>query len=164
MAGSKAERASREPTKTARAKSVPSIHLAPVQARWDLRIERFFDRLPGVKDGFVEFRRALLAQRRRLLARVAQHEGDLCWLDENLEPEMVEEGQQQTLARLLARLDEHERAEITAIDRALERISHGEYGICKACRGPIPVARQRAMLTADTCQPCAAMREALEST
>ncbi len=118
----------------------------------------------GIKERMVEFRRALMAERQRLLAQVAQHEDDLGWLDENVEPETVEEGQQQTLARLLARLDEQERAEITAIDLALERMARGEYGICKACRAPIPIARQRAIPTADTCQPCAAMREALERT
>jgi RNA polymerase-binding transcription factor len=118
----------------------------------------------GIKGRLDEFRSALQAQRRRLFAQVTQHEDELAWLDENLEPELVEEGQQETLARLLARLDEHERAEIAAIDGALQRIAIGEYGICKACRGPISLARQRALPMADTCLACAEMREALERT
>lgn len=118
----------------------------------------------GIQGRLDEFRSALQMQRRRLFAQFAHHEDELAWLDENLEPEMVEEGQQEALARLLARLDEHERVEIAAIDRALQRIAAGEYGICKACRGPISLARQRALPMADTCVACAAMREALERT
>lgn len=118
----------------------------------------------GIQAHIDEFRSALQLQRRRLFAQFVQHEDELSWLDENLEPETVEEGQQEALARVLARLDEHERAEITAIDAALQRIAAGEYGICRACRGPISLARQRALPTADTCVACAQEREALERT
>lgn len=110
-----------------------------------------------VRGRLVEFRCALLSQRRRLFAQVAQQEDDLHWLDEDHEPEMTEEGQQRALAQLLERLDERERAEISEIERALKRLAQGEYGICKACRAPIPLARQRILPTADTCVSCAAM-------
>jgi len=111
-----------------------------------------------------EFRSTLMAQRRQLLTQVAHLEDDLRWLDASVEAEMQEEGQEQTIARLLTRLDEHDRDEIAAIERALQRIDRGEYGTCKACREPIPFARQRAVPTADTCLPCAELREALERT
>jgi DnaK suppressor protein len=109
-----------------------------------------------------EFRRALLAERRQLLANIARLEGDLRWLDESVESEVEEESQEQTIASLLERLDERERAEISAIDRALQRIDAGAYGLCRACGEPIPLARQRVMPTADTCLPCAQMREDME--
>ena len=109
-----------------------------------------------------EFRSALLDQRRQLLAQVARVEDDLRWLDESVGPEPVEESQEQTMASLLERLDERERAEIGAIDRALRRIAAGAYGRCRACGEPIPLARHRAMPTADTCLPCAQMREDVE--
>jgi RNA polymerase-binding protein DksA len=119
---------------------------------------------PQIAGHLEEFRNLLLAQRRRIFAQVAQLEDDLRWLDEDVEPEVVEEGQEQTIARLLERLDERGRAEIAAIDRALARIEGGEYGVCRACGQPIPLARQRAVPTADTCLPCAKMREGLERT
>lgn len=101
-----------------------------------------------------EFRRRLLAEQRRLLQRVAHLEGDLRWLDENVESEVVEEGQERSIARLLERLDEQERAEILAIERALERMDRGAYGICSRCAAPIPLARLRALPMAETCVPC----------
>lgn len=109
-----------------------------------------------------EFRSLLLAQRRRLFGQVAHLEDDLRWLDEDIESEVVEEGQEETIARLLTRLDERGRGEIEAIDHALERIDRGEYGLCAVCGEPIPLARQRAVPTADTCLPCARAREARE--
>ena len=109
-----------------------------------------------------EFREALMVQRRHLLEQVAQVEDDLRLLDENVEPETTEEGQERTIADMLERFDERERAELVAIERALERIDAGTYGVCLACGEPIPIARQRALPTAVTCVSCAAFRESME--
>lgn len=106
-------------------------------------------------------RRVLLDQRQRLLAQVAQLEDDLRWLETNPEPELVEAGQDETLRRLAARLDDHDRAELTAIDGALARILRGEYGVCRACGKTIPADRLRALPAAECCLPCAAAREIL---
>lgn len=113
----------------------------------------------AIADHLGELRSALLVQRRRLLAQVAKIEDDLRWLSEDVEPEIVEEGQEESMAQLLAGLDEHGRAEITAIDHALERMDRGEYGICGTCGQPIALARLQAVPTADTCLRCAKLRE-----
>lgn len=39
-------------------------------------------------------------------------------------------------------------------DAALIRVESGEYGICKDCREPIPLARLEAVPTADRCTEC----------
>ena len=109
-------------------------------------------------------KRVLLEQRQRLLAQVARLEDDLRWLETNPEPEVVEAGQEETLARLAARLDEHDRAELTAIDGALTRMERGEYGVCRACGKRIPDARLHALPAAEFCLPCAAAREVLTRT
>jgi RNA polymerase-binding transcription factor DksA len=106
-----------------------------------------------------DVRRTLMAQQRQILGRVARHEGELRWLDEDIESEVVEEGQERTIARLLERLDQHERAELAAIERALDRLERGTYGVCSACGNAIPPSRLRALPTAETCIPCAALRE-----
>ncbi len=106
-----------------------------------------------------EVRETLLARRRALLSKVAQVESDLRWLDENLEPEIEEEGQEANLARLLERLGEQEREEIEQIDRALTRIEAGDYGFCEACGERIPPARLRALPTAVLCVCCTEERE-----
>lgn len=110
---------------------------------------------------YTERKEELLERRRRLLRQVARLEDDLRWLESDVEPELVETGQDEMLARLVARLDEHDRAELAAIDKALDRIAAGVGDVCRACREPIPEARLRAVPTADTCVACAADREAL---
>jgi DnaK suppressor protein len=105
------------------------------------------------------FRQRLLAQRQDLFRRVARAEDDLHWLDVNVEPEVEEEGQEENIARLLARLDERGKAEIEAIDRALARIDAGDYGRCVACGRLIPQPRLEALPTAERCVQCAAEKE-----
>ena len=106
------------------------------------------------------FRRTLLERRRHLVSQVADLERDLRWLQDNVEPELLEEGQEQALANVLDRLDEHDRVELDAIDRALERIRVGSYGACDMCGEAIPLARQLAVPTATLCRPCAEVTHA----
>jgi RNA polymerase-binding protein DksA len=109
----------------------------------------------AMKASVERIREGLLARRHALIEQVAHVEDDLRWLDTNVEPEMVEEGQEETLARLLTRLDDHDRSEVDDIDRALNRISGGTYGVCTACGKAIPVRRLEALPTADRCVACA---------
>jgi RNA polymerase-binding protein DksA len=104
-------------------------------------------------------RNGLLARRRALFEEVAHVEDDLRWLDTHVAAESEEEGQEENIARLLARLDDRGKTEIEAIDRALTRIATGDYGYCVDCGGAIPAARLEAQPTAETCRPCAEARE-----
>ncbi|MCU1422926.1 MAG: molecular chaperone DnaK [Microbacteriaceae bacterium] len=49
------------------------------------------------------------------------------------------------------------RAQLTAIDRALERLQSGAYGVCVTCGRDIPLARLRARPAADRCVSCASL-------
>ena len=51
-------------------------------------------------------------------------------------------------------LDEHESAELAAIDAALKRIESGQYGLCIDCGVDIPTARLHANPTALRCVAC----------
>lgn len=102
-----------------------------------------------------DLRKQLLHQRSILLRRVAAAEDDLRWLDESVESERLEEGQERSLAAMLSRLDDRGIAEIGAIDRALARIAAGSYGVCADCDEPIPAARLAALPVADRCVACA---------
>jgi RNA polymerase-binding transcription factor DksA len=104
--------------------------------------------------------RRLLQRRQQLLRQVARLEGDLAWLQGNVEVEQLEEAQERALAGLLEKLGLHERAEITAVDHALARIRRGRYGFCEGCAEPILPARQRALPTATLCHVCARAYEA----
>lgn len=108
-----------------------------------------------------EMKRVLLGERKRLLSRVAELDDALEWLETDVESEFVEAGQQANIARLVARLDDRDRAELTAIERALMRLERGGYGLCEICGGAIPAERLHALPAAGLCQPCAASREIL---
>ncbi|HUI28162.1 MAG TPA: TraR/DksA family transcriptional regulator [Candidatus Kryptonia bacterium] len=106
-----------------------------------------------------KLRATLMKRRLALFEQVARVEDNLRWLDTDLEPEVEEEGQQENIARLLARLDDRGKAEIAAIDAALGRIAGGEYGHCERCGERIALARLLAIPTATTCVDCAAAVE-----
>lgn len=106
-----------------------------------------------------KLRTKLLARRRELFREAAQIEGDLYWLETDVESELVERGQDGTFIRLLARLDDRDKAEIEEIDRALVRFANGEYGRCEVCAKPIPHDRLEALPATATCLPCAQARE-----
>jgi DnaK suppressor protein len=106
-----------------------------------------------------ELRKKLLARRRELFKEVADIEDDLLWLETDIESEREERAQDETFIRLLARLDDRQKAEIEEIDRALGRIANEVYGRCETCGKPIPLARLEALPVASTCLPCAQARE-----
>lgn len=106
-----------------------------------------------------ELHKKLLAQRRELFRAVAQIEDELLWLETDVESEMVERAQDATFIRLLARLDDRQKAEIEEIDRAFVRIENGDYGRCEVCKKPIPLARLEALPAVAVCLPCAQARE-----
>ena len=103
----------------------------------------------------------LLRQRHTLLREVAHLEEELLWLETDVESELVERGQDEVLIRLLARLDDQQKAEIEAIDRALGKIANGDYGRCETCGKAIPLARLEALPMAASCLPCRETRERL---
>jgi RNA polymerase-binding transcription factor DksA len=105
------------------------------------------------------FRRQLLQQRNALLRQVTNAEDDPHSLDANVEAERMDEGQEQSLALVLERLDTRGKVEIEAIDRALARIAGGTFGTCTGCGGPIPKTRLAALPRAERCLSCAKVSE-----
>lgn len=47
------------------------------------------------------------------------------------------------------------RAELSQLERALKRVDSPEYGLCRECEEPIPLARLKIMPGADFCVRCA---------
>jgi len=52
-----------------------------------------------------------------------------------------------------------ESSEVEEIDRAIERLDSGKYGICEQCGGSIAASRLRAMPSASLCVKCKAKDE-----
>ena len=63
---------------------------------------------------------------------------------------------------LLDGLRQDYRAELTRIDRALERIANRQYGTCAACHDAIEPRRLESVPDAEYCCGCESFREGLE--
>ena len=107
-----------------------------------------------------DIRKKLLAQRRDLFRQAAQTEEELLWLESDIESEVEERGQEETMVRLLDRLDGRAKAEIEAIDRALFKLGSEQYGRCEQCNKAIPQSRLEALPAAAMCMACALAEEA----
>ncbi|MBH0202351.1 MAG: TraR/DksA family transcriptional regulator [Nitrospira sp.] len=99
-------------------------------------------------------RKQLITQRRELFREVAKTEEDLRWLQSDIESEVEERGQEETMVRLLDRLDGRAKAEIEAIDRALFKLGSGQYGRCERCGRAVPQSRLEAVPAAAMCMAC----------
>lgn len=102
-----------------------------------------------------DLRRALLRARRQLLRTVATTDAELEALDPRVPGDSQENASTRAEVTVLATLEEGERREVDAIDRALARIAAGTYGLCERCGGTIPVTRLRAMPATPRCLTCA---------
>jgi len=104
-------------------------------------------------------RERLLARRRAIMDRVARTDSALDELDHSVPSEVEEEAQELNQARLVARLGQHGRAEIEAIDTAITRMERGDYGSCGDCEEPIDIERLEVLPTARLCTTCAEANE-----
>ena len=102
-----------------------------------------------------DIRKKLLTQRRDLFRQVAQTEDELLWLETDVESEVEERGQEESMVRLLDRLDGRAKAEIEEIDRALFKLGTEQYGRCEQCGKAIPQSRLEALPAAAMCMACA---------
>ena len=99
-------------------------------------------------------RKKLLTQRRDLFCQVAQTEEELRWFQRDIESELEERGQDETMVQLLDRLDGRAKAEIEAIDRALFKLGTERYGSCERCGKASPQSRLEAVPAAAFCLTC----------
>jgi len=107
------------------------------------------------------FRKKLLAERNRLMD--IRDEVDTQWRTlHQPEPEYEETAQKEKLSQPLDALDDRERREIEAIDRALRKIEAGSYGICESCGDPISEERLEAIPWTPLCHRCAEESEKTE--
>ncbi len=102
-----------------------------------------------------DIRKKLLTQRRNLFRQVAQTEEELRWFESDIESEVEERGQEESMVRLLDRLDGRAKAEIEEIDRALVKLGTEQYGRCEQCGKAIPQSRLEALPAAALCMACA---------
>ena len=95
----------------------------------------------------------LLARRKELLAAMGRIEKEL---DQPATADLEDRATEREGDEVLEALGHAEKAELRALDAALDRIAQGTYGICLTCGEPISPARLEAVPTAALCRTCAA--------
>ena len=105
----------------------------------------------------------LTRQRNQLLAQVAEQRGGKLGRAEvataHFDNSQDDQAQIRSERELEFALNEHELAELQAIEDALKRIQEGVYGPCLACGVPIPHDRLHAAPQALRCVACQATFE-----
>lgn len=102
----------------------------------------------------------LEAERARLKAEIEEYEraGQETLSDvsgeNNYRDHMADQGSATFARELDMTLEDHARESLAQIERALQRIEHGTYGICARCGAPIGEARMRAVPSAELCIAC----------
>ena len=104
------------------------------------------------------FKRKLEKQRTDLLAQIEQQRGGKASrvdvATEHFARNEDSDAQVNTARDLEFAINEHETAELAAIDEALARLSAGTYGQCIDCDATIPEARLNAAPEAARCMGC----------
>ena len=108
-------------------------------------------------------RQRLLATRQSLMERIAQQRGGALGRVEAAVEQFGqsedEHAQNITERDLAFAIDEHESAELNAVQAALVRVREGTYGACIACGQAIALARLQASPEAERCVSCQTQQE-----
>lgn len=99
--------------------------------------------------------RGVLVNRRDALRKVLA--GDLSMLKELRQHsvgDVVDAAVDSAQDEISSQLAEVESRELASIEKALERIREGSFGVCEGCNGKIPVARLNALPYATYCIDC----------
>ena len=110
-------------------------------------------------------RQLLLAQKVQLLEKIKQERGGLSGRAEAASAQLsaAEQSHAQNMTErdTAFAMQEHDVAELEAIEEALGRIAKGTYGICQDCDVAIPITRLLAFPSAKRCIECQAAAEKL---
>ena len=102
----------------------------------------------------------LTKRREQLLATLRHLDNEQKEVEHNTD--WVDQAAYESRVALLDGLRDDYRAEMTRIDRALERIDNHEYGTCAACHDSIDPKRLELVPEAEHCCGCESFREGLE--
>ncbi|HSB52485.1 MAG TPA: RNA polymerase-binding protein DksA [Dissulfurispiraceae bacterium] len=112
----------------------------------------------SVREGkILEIRKKLMQQREALLAEAGVKLNSPS--DETVFPELGDQASAEINRNFMLRLRERERKLIKKIDKAIERIDSGSYGICEACSQEITIKRLEARPVTTLCIECKTEQE-----
>ncbi len=100
-------------------------------------------------------RQQLLERRQQLAVRADKTERDASHRDEPLSSDFAEQAVERENDEVLSAISLESRHEIALIDKALQRIDNGHYGVCEHCGEGIDERRLNAVPYAELCIHCA---------
>ena len=106
------------------------------------------------------YRDLLTNRRARVLTTLRHLDNEQNQVERNTD--WVDEAACDSRIALLDGLRHDYQMELSAIDRALERIAAGSYGTCMACHDPIEPKRLELVPEAEFCHGCESFREGVE--
>lgn len=108
----------------------------------------------------LEIKKKLLEQKKQILA-----DAGITLLNLPSETNLSEIGDiasQEIDRSFLLRLIDRERKLLKKIEKAVEKIDNGTYGICESCGAEIPIGRLEARPVTDLCIECKTEQEEIE--
>ena len=109
-----------------------------------------------------KFREILLQQKREILKNASKTLGGEIHLDPDDFPDEIDLASSESALAFTGRLRAREATLLVKIDRALEKITEGTFGICENCGEKIGVKRLEARPVAELCIDCKTEQERAE--
>lgn len=107
----------------------------------------------------VDVRRKLLKSRDEILSIASKVHKQIGLREAPRDPDSAERAVELENIDVLFEIDRETRLQLRMINRAIERIDAGKYGICSECGGEIGSQRLHAIPYIDTCISCASLSE-----
>jgi len=111
-----------------------------------------------------KFRELLLSQKREILKNASKTLGGEIHLDPDDFPDEIDLASSESALAFTGRLRAREATLLVKIDRALEKITEGTFGVCENCGEKIGVKRLEARPVAELCIDCKTEQERTERT
>jgi DnaK suppressor protein len=100
------------------------------------------------------FKERLLDQKRQIIQSSDRVRSEQLNVDREDLPDELDQASSELTKSLMLRLNDRERAVLPKIDKALAKISGGDYGTCEECEGDIGVSRLEVRPFAVLCIKC----------
>jgi DnaK suppressor protein len=100
------------------------------------------------------FQDILLTERKALIAKANKTLSEEAALDVNELPDEIDQASAEYTQSFIFRLRDREKYYLSKIDRALQKIEAGQFGVCEECSEPITSKRLEARPVTTLCIRC----------
>src|SRR6516225_10246615 len=106
------------------------------------------------RDALLRLHKSLVARRGDLLKKLAGEWANLQGFGTDNTGDAADVAFESGSDEMASQLAELDSRELTQIERALQKLKHGSYGVCESCGNKIPVGRLNALPYSTLCIEC----------